>query len=91
MVALLGQLKLGLAEESEAQHLADRRTDHRDGLRVWCHVLAIAGLVGLRFTSLALTADVTVVAYAVLTKGWLLMSMLVGWVDETIDPPMLFD
>jgi len=48
--------------------------------------LVLAGLVGLRFTSLALTADVTVVAYAALTLGWLLMSMLVFGVDETIDP-----
>jgi ABC-2 type transport system permease protein len=49
-------------------------------------ILALAGLVGLRFTSLALTADVTLVVFAALTLGWLLMSMLVFGVDETIDP-----
>jgi ABC-2 type transport system permease protein len=49
-------------------------------------VLAIAGLVALRFTSVALTADVTVVAFGLLTLGWLLMSLLVFGVDETVDP-----
>jgi ABC-2 type transport system permease protein len=49
-------------------------------------ILVLAGLIGLRFTSLALTADLTVVGYAGLTVGWLLMSMLVFGVDETIDP-----
>jgi ABC-2 type transport system permease protein len=49
-------------------------------------ILVLAGLIGLRFTSLALTADLTVTCYAGLTAGWLLMSMLVFGVDETIDP-----
>jgi ABC-2 type transport system permease protein len=49
-------------------------------------ILVLAGLIGLRFTSLALTADLTVICYAGLTAGWLLMSMLVFGVDETIDP-----
>jgi ABC-2 type transport system permease protein len=49
-------------------------------------IVVLAGLIGLRFTSLALTADLTVVSYAGLTVGWLLMSMLVFGVDETIDP-----
>jgi hypothetical protein len=49
-------------------------------------IMVLAALVGLRYTSLTLTADVTVVGYAALTLGWLLMSMLVFGVDETIDP-----
>jgi ABC-2 type transport system permease protein len=49
-------------------------------------IIVLAALVGLRYTSLTLTADVTVVGYAALTLGWLLMSMLVFGVDETIDP-----
>jgi ABC-2 type transport system permease protein len=49
-------------------------------------ILVLAGLIGLRFTSVALTADLTVIGYAGLTAGWLLMSMLVFGVDETIDP-----
>jgi len=47
---------------------------------------ALAGLVGLRYTSLATTADVTVLAYAALTAGWLVFSLLVFGVDETVDP-----
>ncbi|MFP5282665.1 MAG: hypothetical protein ACLGIF_04355, partial [Actinomycetes bacterium] len=49
-------------------------------------VAALAGLVALRFTGVALTADVTVLAFAALTLGWLLMSLLVFGVDETVDP-----
>jgi ABC-2 type transport system permease protein len=49
-------------------------------------IMVLAALVALRYTSLALTADVTVVGYAALTVGWLVMSMLVFGVDETIDP-----
>ncbi len=46
----------------------------------------IAGLIALRWGSLTLTADITVTAYAALTLGWLLMSLLVFGVDETVDP-----
>jgi ABC-2 type transport system permease protein len=49
-------------------------------------VAVLAGLVALRLTSLALTADVTVVAFSLLTGSWLLMSLLVFGVDETVDP-----
>jgi ABC-2 type transport system permease protein len=49
-------------------------------------VAVLAGLVALRYTSPALTADVTVVAFSLLTLGWLLMSLLVFGVDETVDP-----
>ena len=49
-------------------------------------VLALAGLVGLRHASPALTADVTVLAYSLLTLGWLVLSLLVFGVDETVDP-----
>jgi len=47
---------------------------------------ALAGTVALRSTSLATTADVTVLAYAALTAGWLVFSLLVFGVDETVDP-----
>ena len=46
----------------------------------------LVGLFALRFISLPLTADVTVVAFSLLTLGWLLMSLLVFGVDETVDP-----
>jgi len=49
-------------------------------------VMALVGLVALRWTSVALTADVTVLAFAVLTAGWLLLSLLVFGIDETLDP-----
>ncbi len=48
--------------------------------------MALVGLVALRWTSVALTADVTVLAFAVLTAGWLLLSLLVFGIDETLDP-----
>jgi ABC-2 type transport system permease protein len=87
VVALLVRLKLTLLKNS-----LKRSTWRTVGLIIamvyalGVVVLVLAGLVGLRFTSLALTADVTVIAYAALTAGWLLMSMLVFGVDETIDP-----
>jgi ABC-2 type transport system permease protein len=49
-------------------------------------VAVLVGLAALRFSSLSLTADVTVVAFSALTLGWLLMSLLVFGVDETVDP-----
>ena len=49
-------------------------------------VAVLVGLAALRLTSLDLTADVTVVAFSALTVSWLLMSLLVFGVDETVDP-----
>lgn len=49
-------------------------------------VLALVGLIALRWTSAELTADVTVLAFALLTGGWLLLSLLVFGIDETLDP-----
>lgn len=49
-------------------------------------LLAMAGLIALRWTSVALTADVTVVAFSLISAGWLLLSLLVFGVDETLDP-----
>lgn len=87
MVALLVQLKLTLL---------------RNGLRrsVWRTVglilgavyalglvlSAYAGLVALRWTSTTITAEVTVLVYSALTAGWLVLSLLVFGVDETVDP-----
>jgi ABC-2 type transport system permease protein len=45
-----------------------------------------AGLLALRFAPAAVAADVTVLGFAVLTIGWLLMSLLVFGTDETVDP-----
>ncbi len=44
------------------------------------------GLGALRLTSVGLTGDITVLAFSVLTLGWLLFSLLVFGVDETVDP-----
>jgi ABC-2 type transport system permease protein len=49
-------------------------------------LVSVAGLVALRWTSVDLTADVTVLTFAALTAGWLLLSLLVFGVDETLDP-----
>jgi ABC-2 type transport system permease protein len=46
----------------------------------------MVGLGALRLTSFTLTADATVVAFSALTISWLLMSLLVFGVDETVDP-----
>ena len=87
MVALLVRLKLTLL------HNSLRRSVWRTvglilgmvyGLAVVAGVYV--GMVALRWTSDGLTADVTVVAYALLTVGWLVMSLLVFGVDETVDP-----
>jgi ABC-2 type transport system permease protein len=87
VVALLIRLKLTLLKNS-----LKRSTWRTVGLIIAMAyalgivIMVLAALVGLRYTSLALTADVTVIGYAALTLGWLLMSMLVFGVDETIDP-----
>ena len=87
MVALLVRLKLTLLRNSL------RRSVWRTvgliigavyGLGLVAAV--VAGLVALRWTSTELTADVTVVVFASLSIGWLLLSLLVFGVDETVDP-----
>lgn len=87
MVALLVQLKLTLLRNSL------RRSVWRTvGLvlgsvyALGVVVSALVGLVALRWTSATTTAEVTVLAYAALTVGWLLLSLLVFGVDETVDP-----
>ena len=49
-------------------------------------ILVVAGLVALRWTSVDLTADVTVLAFAALSAGWLMLSLLFFGIDETLDP-----
>ena len=49
-------------------------------------VAAYAGLVALRWTSTTTTGEITVLVYAGLTLGWLMLSLLVFGVDETVDP-----
>ena len=87
MVALLVHLKLTLLRNSL------RRSVWRTvGLVIaMLYALGIVvgvlvGLVALRATSTALTGDVTVVAFSLLTLGWLAMSLLVFGMDETVDP-----
>src|SRR4051812_34197908 len=87
MVALLVRLKLTLLRNSL------RRSAWRlvglvvAGIYALGLVLAVlVGLVVLRSASLATTADVTVLGYSFLTVGWLLLSLLVFGVDETVDP-----
>ena len=87
MVALLVGLKLTLLRNSV------RRSVWRTVGLILAGVYALgivagalAGLVGLRFTSLEITADVTVLAFSALSVGWLLLSLLVFGVDETVDP-----
>ncbi len=87
MVAVLVQLKLHLLRNS-----LKRSVWRTVGLIIgMAYALAIVvgaliGMVALRWTSIALTADVTVLAYSALTLGWLLFSLLVFGVDETVDP-----
>lgn len=87
MVALLVHLKLTLLKNSL------RRSAWRTVGLVIGMVYALAvvvgvliGLVALRWTSAALTADVTVLAFSLLTVGWLMLSLLVFGMDETVDP-----
>ncbi|SDV00015.1 ABC-2 type transport system permease protein [Microlunatus sagamiharensis] len=87
MVALLVGLKLTLLRNSL------RRSTWRTVGLVLAAVYALgvvaavyAGLVALRWTSTATTGQVTVPVYAGLTLGWLMLSLLVFGVDETVDP-----
>ena len=87
MVALLLSLKLTLLRNSL------RRSVWRTvGLVIGAvYALGIVagawtGLVALRWASVEVTAQVTVLAYAALTVGWLVLSLLVFSVDETVDP-----
>jgi ABC-2 type transport system permease protein len=87
VVALLVRLKLRLLRNSL------RRSKWRTvgliigmvyGLGIVVSV--VAGLIALRLTSVGVTADATVLAFSALTLGWLLFSLLVFGVDETVDP-----
>ena len=87
MVALLVRLKLTLLRNSLRRSVW-RTVGLIIGIVYGLGVVAavLAGLVALRWTSTDLTADVTVVAFSALSVGWLLMSLLVFGVDETVDP-----
>lgn len=87
MVALLVRLKLTLLKNSLKRSVWRTVGLILGMLYALGAVLAVlAGLFALRFTSEALTADVTVLFFSFLTLGWLLMSLLVFGVDETVDP-----
>ena len=87
MVALLVRLKLTLLRNSL------RRSVWRTVGLILAAAYALglvvavyAGLVALRWTSTTTTGEVTVTVYAGLTLGWLMLSLLVFGVDETVDP-----
>ena len=87
MVALLVRLKLTLLRNSLRRSVW-RTVGLILGLlyALGIVVAVLIGLVALRWTSDALTADVTVVSFSLLTLGWLTLSLLVFGVDETVDP-----
>ena len=87
MVALLVRLKLTLLRNSLRRSVW-RTVGLIIGIVYGLGVVAavLVGLFALRFTSTDLTADVTVVVFSALSVGWLLMSLLVFGVDETVDP-----
>lgn len=87
MVAVLVRLKLTLLRNS-LRRSAWRTVGLIIGMvyALGIVVAVLIGMVGLRSTSPELTADVTVVALSALTLGWLVMSLLVFGVDETVDP-----
>ncbi|MET1006729.1 MAG: hypothetical protein ABWX96_14360, partial [Propionibacteriaceae bacterium] len=87
MVALLVQLKLTLLKNSLKRSVWRTVGLILGMLYALAIVVAVlAGMVALRWTSLEITADVTVLAFSVLSFGWLVMSLLVFGVDETVDP-----
>jgi ABC-2 type transport system permease protein len=87
MVTILVRLKLALLANSLRRSVW-RTVGLVVGLvyGVGAVVAVLVGLFALRFTSPELTADVTVLTFSALTVGWLLMSLLVFGVDETVDP-----
>jgi ABC-2 type transport system permease protein len=87
VVALLVRLKLTLLRNSLRRSVW-RTVGLVVGMVYGLGVVAgvLFGLVALRWTGTELTADVTVLGFACLTLGWLVMSLLVFGVDETVDP-----
>lgn len=87
MVALLVRLKLTLLKHS-LKRSAWRTVGLVIGMlyALAAVVVSVVGLVALRLTAPTLAADVTVVAFSMLTAGWLMFSLLVFGVDETVDP-----
>lgn len=49
-------------------------------------VFAVIGLTALRFTGVDIAQNVTVIVFSAVTVGWLVFSLLVFGVDETVDP-----
>lgn len=87
MVAILVGLKLTLLRNS-LRRSAWRTVGLVIGMlyALGAVVLALLGLGALRLTSARLTGDVTVLGFSVLTPCWLVFSLLVFGVDETVDP-----
>ncbi|WP_375429842.1 hypothetical protein [uncultured Friedmanniella sp.] len=87
MVALLVQLKLTLLRNSLRRSVWRTVGLILGGAYALGLVAAVlAGMVALRFTSAVTTGNVTVLAFSGLSVGWLLLSLLVFGVDETVDP-----
>ena len=87
MVALIVRLKLTLLRNSLRRSVW-RMVGLIFGMlyALFIVVAAVIGLVALRWTSMIFTADLTVVAFSVVTIGWMTLSILVFGVDETVDP-----
>lgn len=88
MVGLLVRLKLSLLRNSLKRSVW-RTVGLVFGMLYALALVAMAliGLGALRFAgTVDLTADVTVLVFSLVTMGWLLMSLLVFGVDETVDP-----
>lgn len=88
MVGLLVRLKLALLRNSLKRSVW-RTVGLVFGMLYALFIvgMALVGLGALRFFGTPdLTADVTVLAFSALTMGWLLLSLLVFGVDETVDP-----
>lgn len=87
MVAVLVHLKLTLLRNS-----LRRSTWRTVGLIIGAvYALGIVaglwlGMVALRSADVGLASEVTVLVFAVLTVGWLMFSLLVFGIDETVDP-----
>lgn len=87
MVALLVGLKLRLLRNS-----LRRSTWQLVGLilgslyALGIVALAVVGLTALRFADTQVAGDVTTVAFTAVSIGWVVLSLLVFGVDETVDP-----
>lgn len=87
MIGLLVRLKLTLLRNSLSRSVWRTVGLVLGGLYgLFLVALVVWGLAALRLVPDRIAADATVVGFALLTAGWLLFSVLVFGVDETVDP-----